>query len=78
MFSAIRFNSDATLLVTGSPARTIDVWDTVTGNRLQTWKVSAKKDTRPKSAVVYDVAFGDNKQIISESSNGLSEIWQMK
>jgi WD40 repeat protein len=78
IFSAIRFNADATLLLTGSPARSIDLWDVLTGNKLQTWQVSAKKDTRPKSAVVYDIAFGDNNQIISESSNGLSEIWQMK
>ena len=77
VFSAVRFSPDANQLLTGSPARTIALWDANSGKELQTWQVAPRKDSRPKSAVVYDIAFSDNGQIISESSNGLSETWQM-
>ena len=77
VFSAVRFNSDTSLLVTGSPARTIALWDTSSGKQLQTWRVAPRQGSRPKSAVVYDIAFSDNGNLISESSNGLSETWQM-
>ena len=65
------------LLATGSPARTIALWDTSSGKQLQTWRVAPRQGSRPKSAVVYDIAFSDNGNLISESSNGLSETWQM-
>lgn len=77
VFSAVRFNSDTSLLVTGSPARTIALWDISSGKQLQTWRVAPRQGSRPKSAVVYDIAFSDNGNLISESSNGLSETWQM-
>lgn len=77
VFSAVRFNSDTSLLATGSPARTIALWDTSNGKQLQTWRVAPRQGSRPKSAVVYDIAFSDNGNLISESSNGLSETWQM-
>ena len=74
----MRFSADTTKLVTGSPSRTIVLWDTQSGKEMQKWQVAPRKGSRPKSAVVYDIAFSDNDQIISESSNGLSETWQIK
>lgn len=78
VFSTVRFNSDTSALLTGSPSRTIALWNTDTGKEIQKWQVAPRKGSRPKSAVVYDIAFSDNGQIISESSNGLSETWQIK
>ncbi len=76
IFSAVRFNKDGTLLVTGSPNRQVILWDIKTGKNLQEWRVNPRKNSRPKSAVVYDVAFSqDGKSIISESSSGLAETW---
>ena len=47
-----------------------------TGKQLKKWQVSPRKGSRPKSAVVYDVAFTkDGKSLITESSSGLSETW---
>lgn len=79
IFSSARFNHDATLLVTGSPSRKLALWDALTGKSLQQWQVSPRKNSRPKSAVVYDAAFTtDGQHLVSESSNGLSERWQIK
>ena len=76
IFSAAQFNGDATLLATGSPSRKIAVWDVATGKLQQKWLVAAKKDSRPASAVVYDLTFKDS-QLISTSSSGLVETWQI-
>lgn len=79
IFSSARFNSDASQLVTGSPSRKLALWDATTGKQLMHWLVSPRKDSRPKSAVVYDAAFtSDGATLVSESSNGLSERWQIK
>lgn len=78
IFSSVRFNSDATKIVTGSPARKVKLWDVATGEQLQSWTVAPRENSRPKSAVVHSVAFINNdKQIISESSSGLAEIWDI-
>lgn len=77
VFSAVRFSPDAKLLATGSPSRKVTLWDSATGQQQQKWYVAPRKGSRPKSAVVYDVAFSDNGRLITESSNGLSETWQM-
>ena len=79
IFSAARFNADGRLLLTGSPTRKIALWDAKTGQQLQTWHVTPRKESRPQSAVVYDVAFkADGHTIISESSSGLAETWQIE
>ncbi|ATC92903.1 WD40 repeat domain-containing protein [Pseudoalteromonas tunicata] len=79
IFSTARFNRAGTLLLTGSPTRKIALWDIKTGKELQTWYVTPRKESRPQSAVVYDVAFHpDDKTIVSESSSGLAETWQIE
>jgi WD40 repeat protein len=78
IFSAVRFSTDGKFLATGSPSRKLALWDVKTGKRVQQWQVNPRKDTRPKSAVVYDVAFSpDGKTLISESSSGLAETWNI-
>lgn len=76
IFSAAQFSPDANLLATGSPSRKIALWDVASGKLQQKWLVAAKKDSRPASAVVYDLAFKDS-QLLSSSSNGLLETWQL-
>ncbi|GAA5215427.1 WD40 repeat domain-containing protein [Corallincola platygyrae] len=75
IFSAVRFSEDGRYLATGSPSRVLSLWDVSSGKRLQKWYVTPRKDTRPKSAVVYAVAFKDPQTLISESSSGLAEYW---
>ncbi|ASD65762.1 WD40 repeat domain-containing protein [Pseudoalteromonas piscicida] len=74
IFSAVRFNQDATLLATGSPNRELILWQVSDGERLQTWRVQPREGSRPKSAVVFDVAFQDqDTALLTESSSGLLE-----
>ena len=79
VYTAARFSDDGNWLVTGAPTRELTLWSVKTGEQLQQWRVTARKDTRPASAVVYSAAFINNqRQIISESSSGLSEVWEIK
>ncbi|MEI5640242.1 MULTISPECIES: WD40 repeat domain-containing protein [unclassified Pseudoalteromonas] len=74
IFSAVRFNDSATLLATGSPNRELILWRIEDGKRLQTWRVQPREGSRPKSAVVFDVAFQQQgKALLTESSSGLLE-----
>lgn len=75
IFSAARFSDDGTQLVTGSPARRINLWSVDSGNEVAEFKVAPKAGTQPQSAVVYAVGFLGQQQIISESSSGLAEYW---
>lgn len=77
LFSAVRFSDDGRLLATGSPSRKLVLWDVVSGKQLQQWQVSTKQQGWPRSAVVYDVTFMDNNRLISESSSGLAEVWEI-
>lgn len=78
IFTAARFSADGKWLLTGAPTRELTLWSVETGKQLKQWAVTPRKDTRPASAVVYSAAFiNDHSQIISESSSGLSEIWEI-
>lgn len=74
VFSSARFVADGKYLLTGSPARQVLLWDVVSGKQLQKWHVSPRKNSRPKSAVVYSATLVD-QQVITESSAGLLEYW---
>ena len=78
IFSSVNFSADGQYLVTGSPSRKVSIWQISTGKRLTRWHVSPKKDIRPSGAVVYSVAFSDNNHILTESSSGFAELWQIK
>lgn len=77
IFSAVQFSPDGTKLLTGAPSRKVSVWDIATGERLTSWRVLPRDDIRPAGAVVYSVAFRDNNQVITESSSGYAELWQV-
>lgn len=78
IFTSARFNQAGTMLVTGSPNQKLTLWQTASGKKLQQWLVTPRKNSRPASAVVYSASFINNdSQIISESSAGLSEIWNI-
>lgn len=79
VFSSARFSHNGRYLVTGAPTRQLTLWDVKTGKQIKQWLVSPRKNSRPASAVVYSAAFINNDtQIISESSSGLSEVWNIK
>jgi WD40 repeat protein len=78
IFSSVSFSADGKYLVTGAPSRKVSIWQISTGKRLTSWRVSPRKDVRPASAVVYSVAFRDNNHILTESSSGFAELWQIK
>ena len=78
IFSSARFSENGKWLLTGAPTRQLTLWDVKTGKQLQQWHVTPRKGSRPQSAVVYSASFINNEtQVISESSAGLSEIWDI-
>lgn len=77
IFSAVEFSDDGTKLLTGSPNRLLALWDVKTGERLNGWRVKPNTKAVGNSAVVYGVGFYENNQVISESSSGWAEVWDM-
>ncbi|NQZ20834.1 MAG: hypothetical protein HRT53_02165 [Colwellia sp.] len=78
VFSSVQFSDDGTKLLTGAPTRKVNLWSILTGERLDSWRVSPKENIRAAGAVVYSVAFRGKNQIITESSSGYAELWQRK
>jgi WD40 repeat protein len=78
IFTTAVFSDDGKYLLTGSPARRINRWDVKTGKELNEWRVSPREGSKPASAVVHDVGFMSDSEIISESSNGLLEKWKIE
>jgi WD40 repeat protein len=78
IFSSVRFINDGKQLLTGSGSKVITLWDVESGLPLQRWTVTARKHTRPKTAVVYSATLWDRDKIASETSAGLLEIWPIK
>ncbi|ELC3158739.1 PQQ-binding-like beta-propeller repeat protein [Vibrio harveyi] len=78
IFSTARFSDDGSLLVTGTPSGRVMVWDTQTGKRVDGFEVEPKKDTRPPRAVVYDAAFDSKQRVITATSAGIAQAWQLE
>lgn len=78
IFSAVTFSPNGRYLLTGAPTRNMVLWDVATGRELQRWRVAPRGGSRPPSAVVHAVAFLENQRIISESSSGLAEVWEIQ
>ncbi|MFC4653587.1 MULTISPECIES: WD40 repeat domain-containing protein [Rheinheimera] len=78
IITAARFSPDGRFLVTGSPSRALALWDVHSGKKVQQWQVRAILNSRPASAVVHAVAFLSDQQIISESSSGIAEVWEVR
>ena len=77
VFSSVRFSPDGKTLVTGAASSKVSVWDITTGKRTASWHVTPKEAKRPTGAVVYSLAFSDNNTLITESSSGYAELWQI-
>ena len=73
-FTKASGSSYGTLLATGSPNKRVDLWQIPSGEKIQTWQVTPREGSKPKSAVVLDVTFTDNgKSLLTESSSGIAE-----
>lgn len=77
VFSSARFSPDGQTLVTGAASSKVSVWDIASGKRTATWHVTPKEAKRPTGAVVYSLAFSDNNTLITTSSSGYAELWQL-
>lgn len=77
VFSSVSFSPDGKTLVTGAASSKVSVWDIATGKRMASWHVTPKEANRPTGAVVYSLAFSDNDTLITESSSGYAELWQI-
>ena len=77
IFSSVQFSPKGDYLLTGAPSRKVSLWQIGTGHRVKSWFVTPRKDIRPAGAVVYSVAFRDNNHILTESSAGFNELWQI-
>ena len=77
VFSTARFSDDGKYLVTGSPAGRVMLWDTSNGESIEGWEVEPLKETRPPRAVVYDAAFDHQNRIISATSAGIAQAWEV-
>ncbi|MCE0493482.1 WD40 repeat domain-containing protein [Vibrio salinus] len=78
IFSAARFSDDGSRLATGTPSSKLIIWNSLSGDKLASFEVQPKKDTRPPRAVVYDAAFDGKSRVISASSSGIAEAWNLK
>ncbi|MFQ6372748.1 WD40 repeat domain-containing protein [Shewanella sp. YIC-542] len=74
-FSSARFIQDNRLLLTGTPARALQLWQVATGKKIATWQVSLPKRPQPQSAVVYSVSQWQGNSVQSLSSTSLLERW---
>ncbi|WP_428775731.1 WD40 repeat domain-containing protein [Vibrio sp.] len=77
IFSTARFSDDGGMLVTGTPSSRVMVWDTQDGSQIDWFEAEPLKDARPPRAVVYDAAFSDQQRIISGTSAGIAQAWQL-
>ena len=78
IFSSVRFIDNGKYLVTGNGTKTVRLWDVNSGLSLQSWTVTARKDSRPKTAVVYSATLWNGDKIATESSAGFLEIWPIQ
>ncbi|MCJ2378165.1 hypothetical protein LNL84_15195 [Vibrio sp. ZSDZ34] len=75
IFSSARFSDDGKLLVTGSPAARVSLWNTNSGERIESFEVELLKSISPPRAVVYDAAFDNNQHVVSAASSGVIQAW---
>lgn len=75
IFASARFSDDGLQLATGTPSRRVELWNTQTGENIGRWQALEQPDTRPPSAVVYDVAIDPTGRVISGSSAGIAQAW---
>lgn len=77
IFSTARFSDDGAQLVTGTPSSQVSIWDTQSGKRIARYDAEPLKDARPPRAVVYDAAFDNQSRVISGTSAGIAQAWNV-
>ena len=78
IFSSVVFSDDGRRLLTGSPNRLLALWDVQTGDKIEGWRVKPNDKAVGNSAIVYGVGFYNENQVISESSSGWAEVWDIQ
>ncbi|MGF1681011.1 WD40 repeat domain-containing protein [Photobacterium minamisatsumaniensis] len=73
--SSARFSDDGAQLVTGTPSRRVELWDSMTGDNIGRWEAASQQDTRPPAAVVYDVTITPEGLVTSGTSAGIVQQW---
>lgn len=77
MFTDAVFSKDGKYLLTGSPSRRVNLWDVRSGELVESWKVAPRENQTPATAVVYGVGFLNPQTILTQSSSGLAETWEI-
>jgi len=78
VIAAARFAHQKQWIATGSPGRLIKVWDILSGDLLYQFYASPRQQGKPSGAIVYALAFSeDDRRLMSESSAGFGEIWDL-
>ncbi|MBT0586200.1 hypothetical protein KIU71_07220 [Alteromonas sp. SM 2104] len=77
IFTDAVFSEDGRWLLTGSPTRRINLWDVNSGKELAEWRVTPSETTALRTAVVNAVGFYNSTQVVSESSSGRAEFWEI-
>ncbi|WP_113907836.1 WD40 repeat domain-containing protein [Aliidiomarina celeris] len=77
VFTSARFSPNSKYLLTGSASRQIELWSMNSGNRIAHWRADGKPSDHPPRAAVLALAFLPNQTILSESSAGFGERWQL-
>lgn len=73
------FSDDGQILATGRAAKGIDIWDVRSGKKLKSWRPEVKHKVQPDSATILDLKLSsDNSSLLSESSNGIGQLWSLK
>jgi len=72
-FNDSTFSSDNKWLLTGSPGRKVQLWQTADGALIAQWEI---KQMRQRASVLA-VSFLDNDKVMSESSDGVLEVWPL-
>lgn len=76
ILSSAKFSPDNRWLSTGAPSRILSLWNTVDGSLIKTWRVKKRFKNKANGAVVLDTGF-DGQYLISESSSGFGQKWQL-
>jgi WD40 repeat protein len=77
VLSSARFSLDNQLLLTGSPSRQLILWNANDGQAQQQIRVSPRYTNRPSGAIIYAVGFTSDGDLLTESSAGFGERWQV-
>ncbi|WP_434940056.1 WD40 repeat domain-containing protein [Shewanella sp. HL-SH8] len=75
--SSARFVNQNTQLLTGTPSKEIFLWQVNSGERQQRWQVEVTKNSQNRGAVVYSVTQPSTGKVMSVSSQGLLEAWDL-